>query len=450
MNDTVDKLDDEGKPIITFVNHASFILSYNKVNLITDPWLFGSAFNNGWELLCKSKLSIDDFDDITHIWFSHEHPDHFSVPVLKSIPEKIRKKITVLFHATRDHKVINFCKSLRFQAIEMEPNHSYKLAKGFRLTCNPYGILDSWFLAEVNDKKILNINDCPVRSQQQSHYVFKNKQDLDVLFTQFSYAGWFPDSEVRKSEATQQLKRIKIQAKVFKPRYIVPFASFIRFSHENNSYMNLEMNKVDEASEFIEKNTSAKSIVLYPGDKWIVGNDYDNSKSLERYAEDYNYSEKPLSKSSVISIEDLTKLANSFVPKINKKNSRLAIHFLYWFRFFKTAKVFLQDYNTPIFFDLLHGIREGTFDIKDADIITDSDSLAYIVENEWGTDTLAINARFRPSGGNTNNFFKALQISTFNNHEWSFPIEAIGFYWKWRSFLLTKLQEIIRGRYNIK
>ena len=342
MNDTVDKLDDEGKPIITFVNHASFILSYNKVNLITDPWLFGSAFNNGWELLCKSKLSIDDFDDITHIWFSHEHPDHFSVPVLKSIPEKIRKKITVLFHTTRDHKIVDLCKSLGYQTIEMEPNQRYQLAKRFHLTCNPNGILDSWFWAEVNDKTILNLNDCSVRSQQQAHYVFKNKRDLDVLFSQFSYAGWFPDSEVRKSEATQQLKRIMIQAKVFKPRYIVPFASFIRYSHENNSYMNLEMNKIDEASEFIEKNTSAKSIVMYPGDKWVVGNDYDNSKSLEKYAEDYNYSDKPLSKSSVISIEDLTKLGNSFVPKINKKNSKLAIHLLYWIRVFKTAKVFLQ------------------------------------------------------------------------------------------------------------
>jgi len=80
------------KPIITFVNHASVIISYDDVNLITDPWLFGSAFNNGWTLICKTKMSTNEFKNITHIWLSHEHPDHFSHSVLKSIPEEFRKK----------------------------------------------------------------------------------------------------------------------------------------------------------------------------------------------------------------------------------------------------------------------------------------------------------------------------------------------------------------------
>ena len=98
------------QPTITFVNHASIIFSHGNVNLITDPWLFGSAFNNGWELVSKTKMQIQDFEKITHIWFSHEHPDHFNIPVLKSIPEEIRKKITVLFHETLDHRVLRSCK----------------------------------------------------------------------------------------------------------------------------------------------------------------------------------------------------------------------------------------------------------------------------------------------------------------------------------------------------
>ena len=35
--------------LITFVNHASVIFSHKNIRLITDPWLFGSASNNGWE-----------------------------------------------------------------------------------------------------------------------------------------------------------------------------------------------------------------------------------------------------------------------------------------------------------------------------------------------------------------------------------------------------------------
>lgn len=82
---------------ITWVNHASFILSHNLIKLICDPWIEYNAFDNGWSLLSKSQINYNDFKDITHIWFSHEHPDHFSPPCLVKIPEKHRNKITILF-----------------------------------------------------------------------------------------------------------------------------------------------------------------------------------------------------------------------------------------------------------------------------------------------------------------------------------------------------------------
>ena len=108
------------KPKITFVNHASVLFSYGKINLITDPWLFGSAFNNSWDLISESKLDISEFKNITHIWFSHEHPDHFFPFVLNKIPENFRKKIQVYFQDTLDHRVSQKCKELGFQVIEMK------------------------------------------------------------------------------------------------------------------------------------------------------------------------------------------------------------------------------------------------------------------------------------------------------------------------------------------
>src|SRR5438067_7468032 len=54
------------------LNHASYVLTARDVRLMTDPWLFGSAFNNGWDLISETKFSLDDFREITHIWFSHE------------------------------------------------------------------------------------------------------------------------------------------------------------------------------------------------------------------------------------------------------------------------------------------------------------------------------------------------------------------------------------------
>ena len=128
---------------LPFVNHASVIFSHNKINLITDPWLFGAAFNNSWELISKSKMQIEDFKNISHIWFSHEHPDHFYPRVLSSIPEEIRKKITVLFQNTLDHRVATKCKELGFTVIEMKHNEFYKLDSDFQVKCRPYLLYDS-------------------------------------------------------------------------------------------------------------------------------------------------------------------------------------------------------------------------------------------------------------------------------------------------------------------
>ena len=41
------------KPIIIFLNHASFIIDFNNIRILVDPYLFGSAFNNGWNLLTE-------------------------------------------------------------------------------------------------------------------------------------------------------------------------------------------------------------------------------------------------------------------------------------------------------------------------------------------------------------------------------------------------------------
>ena len=71
---------------IQFVNHSSFIVEHEGVRIISDPWLEGRVFNNGWDLISKSKFMYDDFKEIQYIWFSHEHPDHFFPPNLKLIP----------------------------------------------------------------------------------------------------------------------------------------------------------------------------------------------------------------------------------------------------------------------------------------------------------------------------------------------------------------------------
>ena len=52
-----------GKMNIEWVNHASYIVQYKNIRMIADPWLFGSSFNDGWDLLVDSKFQIEDLNE---------------------------------------------------------------------------------------------------------------------------------------------------------------------------------------------------------------------------------------------------------------------------------------------------------------------------------------------------------------------------------------------------
>ena len=89
------------KTKIQFINHASVKISYKNVTLLSDPWYFGDAFHKGWDLIVEN--TFDEISEViyglTHIWISHEHPDHFSVSFFKKFGNIIkRKEIKILFY----------------------------------------------------------------------------------------------------------------------------------------------------------------------------------------------------------------------------------------------------------------------------------------------------------------------------------------------------------------
>lgn len=171
---------------IEFVNHASLIFSYDGINLITDPWLEGSVFQDGWSHLSKTKFPYSEFNRITHIWFSHEHPDHFFPPNVKSIPEELRKNITVLYQQTNDKKVIEFCKKLNFKnVIELLPEKEVTLTSKFKIINGPFND-DSWLCIKTDKCILLNTNDCVINQPDQAKEIHTIIGNINILLTQFS------------------------------------------------------------------------------------------------------------------------------------------------------------------------------------------------------------------------------------------------------------------------
>ncbi|MEZ4868684.1 MAG: MBL fold metallo-hydrolase [Caldilineaceae bacterium] len=408
------------QPTLLWVNHASFVLSYGAVRLMSDPWLFGSAFNNGWDLLCETQFTMEDFHTITHLWFSHEHPDHFAPPVLQQIPEAARRGITVIFQETKDQKVIRYCRSLGFQVQEL-PNHGWHgLRDNVRVMCGKVPYFDSWLLIETENCKILNANDCVVDGDGVAQEIARHTGTVDLLLTQFSYANWIgnpEDVEERRASAREKLRRVKLQIETFQPTQTIPFASFVYFCHAENAYLNDAMNTIRDATTFIAEKTASQPIVLYPGETWEVGQPHDNERSLQRYDADYDLGAKPLRQAEPMDFTELQQLSRQYIARMKGKNSALFMYLMSLppLRYFQPFTLYLRDLNQMVRFDFTHGIQHSTAEPATAEVTLAAESLAYVFKHDWGYDTLEVNGRFQATPTGHQKLVKNFFLGPLNN-----------------------------------
>jgi UDP-MurNAc hydroxylase len=406
---------------IEFVNHASFILKNQGIQIITDPWLFGTAFNDGWSLLCDYDFDLEKFKEIQYIWFSHEHPDHFSPTLLNKIDIDTRKEITILFQETKDKKLVRYCEKLGYRIQELKDHKKYDLGGGIEVMCSNVLFFDSWLCFFVGGKKILNVNDCVVDGEVKAEKIWKYTGDVDLLLTQFSYAGWtgnINDKDLRLKFARKKLQAVTRQIEVFKPQQVIPFASYVYFSHEESRYMNDAVNTPHKACNAIDK-AGANPVVLFPGDVWNIKDTWNNSTSLNLYAKEYaNIPQKEYTKSETnISESELIDYFNTYLVRLQKGNSIVLIKIIRmvpFLGFFKPFKIYVTDLKTVYELDILKGLtkleNKGIFDVS-----MHSQSLSYVFRFNYGFDTLLVSGRLSADPKGFSKMTKNLAIGSLNN-----------------------------------
>ena len=134
------------KPAVKLLSHASILIEVDGKKIITDPWYFGSAFNDGWELshkpdLDEIKASIIDADII---WISHEHPDHLHFPTLKWISSFVKKDVAIYFQKNNSEKVFTALRKFGFDNFhEMQHLKKVSISLNVQLMCYAHRHLDS-------------------------------------------------------------------------------------------------------------------------------------------------------------------------------------------------------------------------------------------------------------------------------------------------------------------
>jgi UDP-MurNAc hydroxylase len=266
---------------IRFVSHASFSVESGGVTLLTDPWLFGKAFNQGWALL--SPAATVPWEKIDYVWISHQHPDHLHFPTLKSLSSQEKSRLTMLYQKHASPRIPKVLRGLGYRNVqELTLNKWTMLRGGIEVMCGSVGSMDSWIAIRVEKMNILNLNDCIIEPDHLKH-IAKVVGKVTVLPTQFSFANWIGNNADELGEVEAKLRDLQFRVSFLKPEVTIPFASFIYFCNQENSWMN----------EFAITPQRIAGLGLpgvnfmYPGDEWNSDTrNFDSAGAVERYMND--------------------------------------------------------------------------------------------------------------------------------------------------------------------
>jgi len=411
-------------PRLQLINHSCIIIGEGNDFILCDPYLSGSCFNNGWDLIVKTRKEINNYS-FNYIWYSHEHSDHFSPRDLKLISDLRRNSTTILYQKTKDKKLYNYCKNLGFPVLELRNYNRFNVNSEFSFTGVQHRDSDSWGLFEISGKKVLNLNDCFIYKIEELEKLKKDCGEIDVLLTQYSFANWVGNKDdiyTPPRIAEWYLKKVENQVKILNPKFVIPFASFVFFSNEENNYLNNYIVTIHDFYEMMKQHTS-QPIILFPEDHWDLSSDFDNTESLRKWKSAYkSISTRILNPVLSKTFTQLQEAFDQYRQRIKKKNSWFLLKLFKFFGFLPSSLVYLNDLDKIISFDIIAGISLVTDKkLDDCDISLSSDSFHYILSHEWGRGTLQINGRFQAISKNFVNFIRQTQIAFANNIGKTFP-----------------------------
>ena len=409
---------------IEFVNHASVLIRHGAVGLLSDPWYSGPAFHKGWSLLVETP---DDeverlLERVSHIWLSHEHPDHFSVPFFKRHGDRLRARgIRLLFQKIEDQRVADFLRGEGLDLTELPYGAPHALSGDVTVTCLKDEFYDSALSVRAGGTHILNLNDCAITTAGRAQEVRRQVGACDILLTQFSYAAWKggPENRAWREEAARQkIENIRLQAAALEPRVVIPFASFVAFSNQRNVYLNDAANRPRDVVAAFDGAPFAVQ-VMQPGDVFDGTPDPQASAAAcafwDRAAE--GVAGMALQRFETRGPEALREAFEGYIARVHGRNARWLMRLAQAaspVRVLQPVAIRLDDLGRTYLVDIPRGRLEETD--APADLTMHSESLWFLFCNPFGFDTLAVNGCLEESRpGGFSRAARSIAIENLNN-----------------------------------
>lgn len=398
---------------IKLIGQASVLIECANRIIWTDPWLFGTAFNNSWKLMPEAQFTEDEYERITDLWISHEHPDHFHIPTLRSMPEHFKKNVTIWFQENNSNKVPDALYKMGFVKIRRMPHRKWVIVEpGIEMYCAQIGQMDSSLAVRSCGKTILNLNDCEVDTDT-CNWIRGDLGKIDVVLNQFSIAGYSGEEDREHhltSLASQILKNVVKNHKDLKAEVTIPFASYVYFCQKDNFYVNQYANTPHDVKKEMDK-AGCKLLVLYPGDVWTLDQSHDSSLALRKYAQQYNSMEQWFIESP--EQVDLDTIGDAFQMRaqdLAEKYPTLLLHLL------RPVVCQIPDLQCTIRFHIASKQWTLLESCDAVDVVINSQPLYFMFKWPWGLQTLGVSARLILKN-NESNWRKHRVLFSMNNAE---------------------------------
>lgn len=378
---------------VTMIGHASVLVEAGPYRIVSDPWYLGRAFNEAWEVHPAPVWEPASLAEATHLWISHEHPDHLSVPTLRAIPADVRAGLTVLFQRSWSSEVVGFLNKLGFgRLVEIEHGEKLSLGNDVGIMSWQVGHQDSALAIHHEGETLLNLNDCKPTSAG-ARRLLAEIGPVDLLLDQFSIAGWAgnPDDGAALAASKQHaLDTLFSHQQNFEPAATIPFASFMRFCHRENSYLNSAAVGLDEVADGWSSKGCSELVMLHHGDRWTIGEEApDVASAVERDRQNQR------DRDSAPLVESEPREPGEVVTVLEERMDE-------WRRAFSYP--LLRAVTDPVLFQIEDVDLEVVFDpirrtSAPATTVHMSSQPAWFAgKQRFGIETLLISGRFRLSG----------------------------------------------------
>lgn len=331
-------------------------------------------------------------DAIDYIWISHEHPDHFHMPSLRSLPAWFKQRVVILYQYNNSEKMFAALRRLGFAAhLALPHRQMVPLTERTAIYCYQVGQMDSVLGVTDGDQTVLNINDAEINTRD-CRLIRADLGTVDVALNQFSIAGYTGqcDYPTRLSATARGiLRNVVDNHRDLGAHTTIPIASFMYFSVADNAYVNRYANTPrDVWTRGREQQQDV--VVLYNGETYDVGADHDSSHSLARWDTIYRELEQlPIEPVATAPLSQIEAAFRERSTELREKFPRWMLNRL------RPVVVRLPDLEKTVRFS----VAAASFDVIDdtvpPDLEVNSQPLAFCFQTPFGVQTLGVSARYR-------------------------------------------------------